>query len=109
MRRPATILFALCLLLATGPLAAQQRTEKPQNAPESESQHHELKVIMLRYMQANGFSGVLRNVIGGEPDARIAVDSRTNSVIVFATPETLKTAERLAQVLDTKEVPQAEQ
>jgi type II/III secretion system protein len=108
MRRPSSMLFSLCLLFA-GSVAAQQRPGRPPAAAESEAPRVEVRMISLKYTQAHAFSEVLQNVIGGEPGTRIAVDTRTNSVIVSAPPNTLKTAETLAQALDSMEVPEVDQ
>src|SRR5262245_14179566 len=81
--------FAFCLVLSARPVAAQQS---------------EIKVFALVNANAVDMLSVLQHLI----DGRIAVDQRTNSVIVQGTPETLKIAEALITRLDSPAV-QAEQ
>jgi hypothetical protein len=57
------------------------------------------KVFALRYSKAREAAGVLSEVLSGQP-MRLAVDDRTNSLVLFADEDTSKVAEALMQKLD---------
>ena len=83
---------ATVLLLAVGQAAAQQSTPLPAAAPRPL-----LKVFNLANSRAAPMAEVLGEVV---PDARIAIDQRTNSLIISGDEEALRIAESLAMKLD---------
>jgi hypothetical protein len=60
-----------------------------------------LKVFTLRYTKAPDAARVVSEILGGDI-ARMAVDERTNSLLVFAKSGTVDTVEALVQTLDQR-------
>jgi len=60
----------------------------------------ELKIFRLKYAQPQETAAILSR-ISGKDDARIAVDARSNSILVEGSPDTLRRIEAILSKLDT--------
>lgn len=98
---PAAALAALALLalpFANTPLSAQ---ETPKPAPGAESVH--TCPYTLAHADPNQTANLLLELFAGqEPKVRITCDSRTNTIIVFATESVHRHIQSLLETLDRK-------
>jgi len=69
------------------------------DVPPARDVDHELRVFRLRYADPEEASAVISRLFGSD-DARIAVDQKTNSVLVQAQGETLARIEAIFEKLD---------
>jgi hypothetical protein len=77
--------------------AAEQMAHRQRDRPVPES--GTTKIFSLKYSQAADSARLLSDVLGNKP-MRLAVDDRTNSLILFADEDTTKLAEALLMRLD---------
>jgi hypothetical protein len=96
----AVLLFA-CLTYSIESVSAQQRVENRQTPAVPVGERGQFQVFRLANADAMEVAKVLNGVIGDE--SRIATDERTNSVIIFSTPESLAIAQALLTKLDEGE------
>ena len=82
-------------------LAAESATRRQQQQNTLMPKDGSFKVFSLRHSRATDAAGVLREVLGGAA-TRLAVDERTNSLLVFADNETIKIVEALMLNLDER-------
>lgn len=68
----------------------------------SDGPDRQLKIFALRYLQASDAASAISQVIGEEA-SRVAVDERTNSLLVNGEPEVLAVVEAILQNLDVAE------
>jgi hypothetical protein len=69
------------------------------DVPAERGAERELRVFHLKYAEAEETAAVLSRIFGKD-DARIAVDRRTNSILVEASPDTLRRIEAILSTLD---------
>jgi hypothetical protein len=82
-------------------LAAESATRRQQQQNTLMPKDGSFKVFSLRHSRATDAARVLREVLGGAA-TRLAVDERTNSLLVFADDETIKIVEALMMKLDER-------
>ena len=86
------------------PPAKEAQTPPPakESQPQSEKKIFEvIRLIRLRYSDADTMARVLDQSISGRGGLRIAIDKQKNSVILMGSEEQLQTAEELIRKLDS--------
>jgi type II secretory pathway component GspD/PulD (secretin) len=94
--RPISI---LCLLLA----ACSTPATRP--APEAPKAEPAFQVLPLAYSSADELASTLNGLFTRNPDVRVMVDRRTNSLLVMAGPEDMTHIEALVRRLDIEVKP----
>jgi type II secretory pathway component GspD/PulD (secretin) len=79
------------------PPDAQPKNEKPAKASQTPAEDQDIKIFYLKYCDPELMIQVLNTVIKG---GRSAIDKRTNSIIISASNDQMKTADAILRMLD---------
>lgn len=74
----------------------------PNGVHAQEAPPRELKIFHLKFIEARNAGGTISQVLEGNQNMRLAVDGRTNSLIVSATAEQQRQIEALLMELDKR-------
>jgi hypothetical protein len=103
---PAMAALASGLWLSAGPIAAQEagspesKKVAPRPSPPS-PEDLQIKAYYLRYADAGSIEDTLQRLAPNLPIRSLAVDARSNRILIMAQPEVQKQVEALLELLDT--------